>query len=988
MAGGGREMEFTLAFAGKLDPSLASAIDNIVKKTSAFDKKTGLTKGLQKAGSVGLKAMKAVGKAVAVATTAAATGVAAITTASVKSYADYEQLVGGVDTLFKGSSKQVQDYASKAYETAGLSANQYMETITSFSASLLQSLGGDTQRAAEMGDMAVIDMADNANKMGTNIEDIQRAYQSLARGQYGMLDNLKLGYGGVKSEAERLIKDANEIRKANGEAADLSIEKFGDMVQAIHTVQDAMGISGTTHEEAMKTISGSINATKAAWDNWLVGLSNPNADLSALTEQLLTMGTTAGGLIFERVQQALSRLGPFIAQKGPELVSQFANGLMSAAGTLLPIGLSLVTSIIQGISASAPTIISSGFQLILNLGQGLLQMAPSLFAMGFQIVGLLLQGIAQNGPTIIAMGVQLIGQFAQACASYLPVLIPLGVQAILNLAQGIASNIPTIISYAVQIIVALAQGIAAAIPMIVQQGPQIIASLVTGIISGLGQLIQCGWEILGALAQGIMDAIGSLGGAIWDALVRMFTGQPLETPEIDTSATEASLQSVPDAAQSAADQATTALGDIQVPEVDMSNFDLGNIEIPEVDTSGLDLSGLSSAASGEVDNVNSILSNIGSGASVTVGSADFSPITTAAQAAADNVKSTFSNLGTESATAVTSGLQGVTYDALVSKATAAKDQTVQAFSTLGPSIQSAVSAGAAAAGNSFAVIVSSAQMAASSVTAAFTGVGSGISAAITAALSASTAAFSAFTAAGTSSAMQVMAAQMAAAMMVMSIWTSSLAMVAARAIATSTAFFQMAAAGQSAAASIAASMSGVAGTISGITSAALSAASALSAMASAARSAASAAASASAAKAAGFATGGVTNGPGVVGEDPRYPHEFVITPNPAYRAQNKGYLAMAARALGMTIANTDSLDKDPWTLGGQLINDEQPITSNYEMHTTMQVNVDFSPHIEIKGNAREDDIIHALEKVEPDFEELLHKVLNKAKVGDYAFSID
>ncbi len=173
-------------------------------------------------------------------------------------YATYEQAVGGIDTLFKGSSKTVQKYAAEAYRTAGVDANTYMQQITSFSASLISSLGGDTAQAAELGNLAMIDMSDNANKMGTSIESIQQTYQSLARGNYAMLDNLKLGYGGTKMEMERLIADANKLRAANGETADLSIEKFSDVVTAIHTVQTEMDITGTTAKEAATTIEGAI----------------------------------------------------------------------------------------------------------------------------------------------------------------------------------------------------------------------------------------------------------------------------------------------------------------------------------------------------------------------------------------------------------------------------------------------------------------------------------------------------------------------------------------------------------------------------------------------------------------------------------------------------------------------------------------------------------------------------------------------------------
>ena len=203
--------------------------------------------------------------------------------ASVTEYADYEQLTGGVETLFKDSAGIVQEYARNAYKTAGLSANDYMETVTSFSASLLQSLGGDTEKAAKKADQAIRDMSDNANKMGSDMQSIQNAYQSFARGQYQLLDNLKLGYGGTKEEMQRLLEDAEAISGIH-----YDISSYGDIVDAIHVIQTEMGITGTTAEEAEETISGSVNAAKGAWHNWVMDLSNDNADMARSTEDMAT----------------------------------------------------------------------------------------------------------------------------------------------------------------------------------------------------------------------------------------------------------------------------------------------------------------------------------------------------------------------------------------------------------------------------------------------------------------------------------------------------------------------------------------------------------------------------------------------------------------------------------------------------------------------------------------------------------------------------
>lgn len=237
-------------------------------------------------------------KVAAAAFAALAGTVVTVGAAALNAYADYEQLVGGVDTLFKDSSSKLQEYAAQAYKTAGVSANTYMEQTTSFAASLISSLGGDTNAAVELANTAVVDMSDNANKMGTDIERIQDAYQGFAKQNYTMLDNLKLGYGGTKTEMERLISDANALKQANGEAADLSIDSFADIVEAIHLVQENMGITGTTAEEAATTIQGSIGMAKAAYENWLVALADPSIDLTQVTAELLeSIGTVAQNVL-------------------------------------------------------------------------------------------------------------------------------------------------------------------------------------------------------------------------------------------------------------------------------------------------------------------------------------------------------------------------------------------------------------------------------------------------------------------------------------------------------------------------------------------------------------------------------------------------------------------------------------------------------------------------------------------------------------------
>lgn len=268
-------------------------------------------------------------KAGVAAVTAVGTATVAIGKTALDAYSNYEQLVGGIDTLFKASSGKMQQYAANAYQTAGVSANRYMEISTSFAAALISSLGGNTEAAADMANTAITDMSDNANKMGTSLETVQEAYMSLSRGNYEMLDSLKLGYGGTKSELERLLSDAEKFSAAQGKVRDFSVDSYSDIVEAIHIVQDEMGITGTTAEEAATTIEGSVNMAKAAWDNWLAGLGNEDADMEGLTDQLVQSVVIAGKNIIPRVGQIMTTIGQTVADYAPGVGLYLRNALIS-----------------------------------------------------------------------------------------------------------------------------------------------------------------------------------------------------------------------------------------------------------------------------------------------------------------------------------------------------------------------------------------------------------------------------------------------------------------------------------------------------------------------------------------------------------------------------------------------------------------------------------------------------------------------------------
>lgn len=271
----------------------------------------------------------AAAKAGVAAAAAVGTATIAIGKTALDAYANYEQLVGGIDTLFKSSSAKMQQYAANAYQTAGVSANRYMEISTSFAAALISSLGGNTEAAADMANTAITDMSDNANKMGTSLETVQEAYMSLSRGNYEMLDSLKLGYGGTKSELERLLSDAEKFSAAQGKVRDFSVDSYSDIVEAIHIVQDEMGITGTTAEEAATTIDGSVNMAKAAWDNWLAGLGNEDADMEGLTSQLVESVAVAGENIISRVGQIMVSIGQTVAAYAPGVGLYLRNALIN-----------------------------------------------------------------------------------------------------------------------------------------------------------------------------------------------------------------------------------------------------------------------------------------------------------------------------------------------------------------------------------------------------------------------------------------------------------------------------------------------------------------------------------------------------------------------------------------------------------------------------------------------------------------------------------
>lgn len=373
----------------------------------------------------------------AAAVSAAATGIAVLTKNALNNYAEYEQLVGGVDTLFKDSSAKVQEYAANAYKTAGLSANEYMDTVTSFSASLLQSLGGDTEAAADMANVAITDMSDNANKMGTDMASIQNAYQGFAKQNYTMLDNLKLGYGGTKEEMQRLIDDANALNAAQGKYTNYSIESYADIVSAIHDVQVEMGIYGTTADEASTTIQGSVSSMKAAWVNLLVGIADDNANFKTLTEQFVDSLVTVGENIIPRINIIIQGLTQLITE---------------ASQTIIPLA-------VQILLENLPSIVAAGMDLIIALVSGILDNIDMLIDCVLEMVDVIVDKLIDNLPKLIDGGIRLIAALANGLIRAIPNLVSKIPQIISSIVKGLISGIPAIFDVGKNIVEGLWNGI-------------------------------------------------------------------------------------------------------------------------------------------------------------------------------------------------------------------------------------------------------------------------------------------------------------------------------------------------------------------------------------------------------------------------------------------------------------------------------------------------------------------------------------------------
>lgn len=486
-------------------------------------------------------------KASAAAVGAASAGVAALGTACINAYADYEQLAGGVETLFKDSAETIHSFADNAYKTAGLSANEYMETVTSFSASLLQSLDGDTEKAAAAADLAITDMADNANKMGTAMESIQNAYQGFAKQNYTMLDNLKLGYGGTKEEMQRLLADAEKL---SGVKYDLS--SYADIVEAIHVIQTEMGITGTTAKEASTTIQGSVASMKAAWANLMVGMADDTQNFDMLLSNFIeSIGTVADnllpriGIVIEGMGKLVAGLAPEIASALPTLtnellpnlvelgvqsISALVQGIQENGDSLVAGALSIVGTLAEGIAELLPMVADTAASLVVSLADGLTESLPNIIPVAIETISTLVENLTENANTIIDAGIQIIIALGEGLIAALPQLIETVPQIVINIANVINDNAPKLVDTALYLITRLAVGLVQAIPTLVVNIPKIIEAIVAAFMAF--QWLNLGKQLIDGVANGVKKAGESMATAAKNAFSKFkakITGSEVAT---------------------------------------------------------------------------------------------------------------------------------------------------------------------------------------------------------------------------------------------------------------------------------------------------------------------------------------------------------------------------------------------------------------------------------------------------------------------------
>ena len=496
------------------------ASDGTLKFDTSLDT-GGLQSGMGKVASV---AQQALGVFTGQMMTRAVDALANLGKSALDSVGQLEQNVGGVETLFGDAADAVIASADRAYQTAGMSANDYMSTVTSFSASLLQSLGGNTEEAAKVADMAIIDMADNANKMGTSMDMIQNAYQGFAKQNYTMLDNLKLGYGGTKTEMERLLADAEKLTGVK-----YDINNLNDVYQAIHAVQEEMGITGTTAKEAASTLEGSMASAKAAWDNFMNGSGDADqlADAFAtaadnivknLAEIIPRFAETLpalGGAIIAQIPGLVAAIVPAVLSAGQSVLKQLQDAVLDFdfAGTADKV-VQMITGFIEGdgLGSFLDTLVT----IFTGIVNGISSMLPSLLPALIELISYVVTSLLDQLPAILDCALELILGLAQGILAALPVLIEALPEVISSIVEFLISAIPQIIDAGIELLMALVDALPVIIDALVDALPQIIKATVTALIAAAPQIAKAGVKLLGALIEAIPVIVVELAKAVPD----------------------------------------------------------------------------------------------------------------------------------------------------------------------------------------------------------------------------------------------------------------------------------------------------------------------------------------------------------------------------------------------------------------------------------------------------------------------------------------
>lgn len=457
---------------------------------------------------------------------AASAGIGAIVKSSASAYADYEQNIGGVETLFKDNADTIVKYASEAYKTAGISANDYMQNVTSFSASLLQGLGGDTAQAAEIANEAMVDMSDNANKMGTDISSIQNAYQGFAKQNYTMLDNLKLGYGGTQAEMARLINDSGVLGDSiKVDEKTVNSVSFDKMIEAIHKVQTDLDITGTTSKEAATTVSGSLGSVKAAWANLMAGMGDKNADLKNLIKEMVSTVKTFAKNIMPVIKQALSGVTTLISELAPDIAAELPQLVSDLLPQIIEAGTQIFQALVKGISDNIGTITQAAITAITTIATALIQNTGPLVQSLATIITTIAQALPTILPDLINAIVEQIPTVIQAVIDCMPAIIDGTIQIVTAIAEALVDNIDLIIDGAVQIIDALAMSLSDSdtAAKLAHSALEIIGTLTMELLKNLPDILADGIliavELIKGIAQGMVDYFAPVSDALSDMLI-------------------------------------------------------------------------------------------------------------------------------------------------------------------------------------------------------------------------------------------------------------------------------------------------------------------------------------------------------------------------------------------------------------------------------------------------------------------------------------